>query len=134
MATSAKFLAAERTIEGPPMSMFSMTSANATPGLLRGLLEGVEIHDDHVDGLDGMLVDRGHVLRVVANVQDAAVDLGVERLDAAVEHLGEAGQVADVADCRGRRRAVPGRCLRWRPVLRRGRRGRGRSRRGRSCR
>jgi hypothetical protein len=32
MATSAKFFAAERTMDGPPISMFSMTSANATPG------------------------------------------------------------------------------------------------------
>ena len=40
----------------------------------------------------------GYVLGVVADVEDAAVDLGVEGLDAAVEHLGEAGEVADVAD------------------------------------
>ena len=32
MATSSKFFAAERTIEGPPMSMFSMISWKATPG------------------------------------------------------------------------------------------------------
>ena len=98
MATSAKFFAAERTIEGPPMSMFSMISANGDAGPLRGLLKGVEIHHHHVDGLDGVLCDGGHVLGVVADVQDAAVDLGVKRLHAAVEHLGEAGQVADVAD------------------------------------
>ncbi len=34
MATSSKFLAAERTIEGPPMSMFSITSAKLAPGLV----------------------------------------------------------------------------------------------------
>jgi hypothetical protein len=32
MATSSKFLAAERTMEGPPMSMFSMRCPKATPG------------------------------------------------------------------------------------------------------
>ena len=32
------------------------------------------------------------------HVEEAAVDLGVEGLDAAVEHLGEAGEVADVGD------------------------------------
>ena len=80
------------------MSMFSMTSAKADAGLVRGLLEGVEVDDDHVDGLDGVLGDGGDVLGVVADVEDAAVDLGVEGLDAAVEHLGEAGEVADVAD------------------------------------
>ncbi len=34
---------------------------------------------------------------VVAPVQDAAVNVGVQGLDAAVEHLRKAGQVADVA-------------------------------------
>jgi hypothetical protein len=33
MATSSKFLAAERTIEGPPMSIFSIIWPKATPGL-----------------------------------------------------------------------------------------------------
>ena len=36
----------------------------------------------------------GHVLRLVAAGEDAAVHRGVERLDAAVQHLREAG------DCR----------------------------------
>ena len=42
--------------------------------------------------------DGGDMLRVVADVEDAAVDLGMEGLDATVEHLGEAGEVGDVAD------------------------------------
>ncbi len=32
-ATSCQFLAAERTMAGPPMSMFSMASASVQPGL-----------------------------------------------------------------------------------------------------
>jgi len=32
MATSSEFFAAERTIDGPPMSMFSIKCPNATPG------------------------------------------------------------------------------------------------------
>ena len=39
----------------------------------------------------------GLVLGVAADMQDAAVDLGVQGLDPAVEHLGEAGEVGDVA-------------------------------------
>jgi hypothetical protein len=46
-----------------------------------------------------VLVDGGYVLGVVADVEDATVDPGVEGLDAAVEHLGKAGEVADIADC-----------------------------------
>ena len=33
---------------------------------------------------------------ILAAVEDAAVNLGVERLDAAVEHFGESGEVGDV--------------------------------------
>ena len=36
------------------------------------------------------------MLLVVANVQNAAVHLGVQRLHAAVEHLGKASQLGDV--------------------------------------
>ncbi len=80
------------------MSMFSMMSCEGDAGLGGGLLEGVEVDDDHVDGLDAVRVDGGDVLGVAADVEDAAVDVGVEGLDAAVEHLGEAGEVGDVAD------------------------------------
>ena len=44
-----------------------------------------------------MLGDRSHVLFIVANMQDAAMHLGMKRLHAPVEHLGKAGQIADVA-------------------------------------
>jgi hypothetical protein len=37
------------------------------------------------------------MFRVVANMKDSAVDLRVQRFDTAVEHLGEAREVADVA-------------------------------------
>ncbi len=44
-----------------------------------------------------MLRDGCLVLGVAADVQDAAVDLGVQGLHPAVEHLGEAGEVGDIA-------------------------------------
>src|SRR3989442_9020746 len=46
---------------------------------------------------DPVLVERFRVRGNVAPREDAAVDLRVERLDAAVEHLGEASDVCDVA-------------------------------------
>ena len=108
--------------------------AEGDAGLGGGLLEGVEVDDDHVDGLDAVRGDGGLVFAIAADVEQAAVDLGVEGLDAAVEHLGKAGEVADVLARRGRLRAAPGRCRRWRPVRRQSLPGRGQSRPGRSCR
>jgi len=42
--------------------------------------------------------DRRLVADVAANVEQAAVNAGVQGLDASVEHLGKAGQFADVLD------------------------------------
>ena len=84
------FLAAPRIMLGPPMSMFSMASSNGHARLGHGLLEGVERHHHEVDRAYAMGLERLHVSRHVAPREDAAVDLRVERLDAAVEHLGEA--------------------------------------------
>ncbi len=67
-------------------------------GLGRGFLEGVEIHDDHVDGGDAVLGDGGDVLGIFAAMEDAAVDFGMKRLDAAVEHFRESGEFGDVFD------------------------------------
>ena len=43
-----------------------------------------------------MLRQRPHVLGVAANRQNAAGDLGVQRLHAPVEHFGKAGDLGDV--------------------------------------
>ena len=63
-----------------------------------GGLKGVEVDDDEVDGFDAVRFDGGEVFGVGADVEDAAMDAGVKGFDAAVEHLGEAGEVGDVAD------------------------------------
>ena len=63
-----------------------------------GLFEGVEVDDDHVDGLDTHVGDGLHVLGNVPPCQDSGVDLGVESLDAAVEHLGESGDLGHLDD------------------------------------
>ena len=49
-------------------------------------------------GCDAVFGDGGHVLGIFAAMQDAAVNFGVQRLDAAVEHFGEAGEFGDVFD------------------------------------
>ena len=93
--------------------------AEGNAGLRRGLLERVEVDDDHVDGLNLMRGDGGFVFRVAANVKEPAMDPRVQRLYAAVEHLGKAGEIADVLYCQARPRAERERCRRWRPVQRR---------------
>ena len=78
------------------MSMFSIDVFELHARLGGGLLEGVEIDHDHVDGLDAVLADGGAMLLLAADVQDAAVHLGMKRLHPAVEHLGEAGEIGDI--------------------------------------
>src|SRR5580700_5953489 len=64
-----------------------------------GFFEGVEIDHDHVDRLDAMLGYGGGVRGILAAMQDASVNFGMQRLDATVEHFREAGEVGDVFDC-----------------------------------
>lgn len=62
------------------------------------LLERVEVHHDQVEGLDAEL---GELLAVGVETEvgeDAGVDAGVQRLDAAVQALGEAGELLDLGD------------------------------------
>ena len=62
------------------------------------LLEGVEVHHHHIDHLDAVLGRLGHVGLVVALGQEAAVHARVQRLHAAVHHLGELRHVVDGRD------------------------------------
>ena len=61
-----------------------------------GLLEGVQVDNDHVDRLDALGGDGVHVLLDVPAGEDARVDHWVERLHASVQHLGEAGDLLDL--------------------------------------
>eukprot|EP00959_Pyramimonas_sp_CCMP1952_P439059 9191726-Pyramimonas_sp.AAC.2 len=63
-----------------------------------GLLEGVEVAHDQVDGANLVLLQRLHVLGVAALGQDAAMHHGVEGLDAATQHLREAGDLIHLGD------------------------------------
>jgi len=69
-----------------------------------GGAEGVEVDGQDVDRPDSRLFDCAHVRRVPPHREQAAVHGGVERLDAAVEHLREPGDRVD----RGHRHARGG--------------------------
>ncbi len=57
--------------------------------------ERVEVAADQVDPFEPKARERLHVSRLVAPREDARVDAGVQRFDAAVHHLGKSGQVGD---------------------------------------
>ena len=60
-----------------------------------GLLEGIEVHADELDGLDAVLLQGLHVCGNVAAGQDAAVYLRVKGLDTSVADFRETGYFAD---------------------------------------
>jgi hypothetical protein len=60
-------------------------------GLGHGGFKRVEVDHQQVDGVDAVVLQRRHVLGHIAPRQQAAMHLGVQGLDAAVQHLGEAG-------------------------------------------
>ncbi len=45
-----------------------------------------------------MLVHSRHVLLIFADMKDTAVNLGMKRLDAAIQHLRKAGELGNVFD------------------------------------
>ena len=71
-------------------------------GCGHGFLEWIEIHDHHVDRLDPMLLHLALMILVSAPGQDSAVNLRMQRLDATVEHLGQAGKILDGSDFHSR--------------------------------
>jgi hypothetical protein len=76
---------------------------------VEGALKVVEVHDHDVDRLDAVLVHLRSMGLELSSGQDAAEDLGVERLHPPVEHLGRAGEVRQVAHVDARRANGAGR-------------------------
>ncbi len=60
--------------------------------------ERIKIDDHQFEGQDAVFGQGPHVFGVVVAAEDAAVDLGVQRLEPPVHHLGEARVVRNVAD------------------------------------
>ena len=79
------------------MSMFSMHSSNAG-ALVDGCLERVEVDHEQVDRRDAVRLHRVGMFLVVADREQAAMHLGMQRLDPAVHHLGKTGELRDVLD------------------------------------
>ena len=63
-----------------------------------GLLEGVKVHHYHVNWRNVVFSNGCNVGGILAPVKDSAVHLGMQRLHAAVEHFGEAGNLGNVPD------------------------------------
>ena len=61
-----------------------------------GRLERIEVDHNQVDRADFMRGHGGGVFGIVAHRQQSAMDLGVQRLDPPVHHLGKAGQLGNV--------------------------------------
>ena len=64
----------------------------------RGFLEGVKIHYHHIDRRDAVFGHGAAMFRIFAAVKDSAMHLGMEGLDAPVEHFGEAGEFGNIFD------------------------------------
>ena len=67
----------------------------AGAGLAQRLAERIEVHHHHVDRHDALLGELAAVRLLGAIGEDRAVDPGMQRLDAAVEDLGRAGDRGD---------------------------------------
>ncbi len=65
-------------------------------GLGRGFLEGIKIDDDHVDGRNPVFGNGRAVPSIVPPMQNAAMHLGMQGLDAPIQHLREAGKFRNV--------------------------------------
>ena len=61
-----------------------------------GLFKGVEIDHDHVDRQNSVLGNSGDVRRILAAMQNAAMHLGMQRLDPAIEHFRKSREFGDV--------------------------------------
>ena len=61
-------------------------------------LEGIEVHDEQIDLRDVVREHGGFMLGVFADREQAAVHLGMQRLDTAVHHFRKAGEIGYVDD------------------------------------
>ena len=95
-----KFLDAARSIQAPDID-FLNGFAGLQP-LGQSALEIVKVHADEIKCLDSLFFQNGEVLGVVLVGEDAAVDVGMQRLHPAAEDFGEAGHVADRGDGQAR--------------------------------
>ena len=64
---------------------------------IRGRLhERIQVDDDDVDQAESVGLERRQIVGAIAPRENAAVQRRMQRLDAAVHHLGKAGQLGDI--------------------------------------
>src|SRR5579872_357745 len=64
--------------------------------LSRRFLECVKVHHHHVDRGDAMFSNGSNMLGIFAAVENSAVDFGMKRLNAAIEHFGESSEIGNI--------------------------------------
>jgi len=74
-----------------------MLSMRSRSSACRGFLKLVEIHADQIDLWNVMSLQGGTMFRIFANGEDAAGDLRMHGLDAAIQHLRKSGNVRDLS-------------------------------------
>jgi hypothetical protein len=79
-------LAAARTSDGPPISIF------------RGFHKRIQIDDNDVDEVQAMPLEGGQIVRTVTARENAAVHRRMKRLHAPIEHFGKSCEIRDIGD------------------------------------
>jgi hypothetical protein len=74
----------------------SVGKTRAWPG--DGGFEGIEVHDDKIDGGEALRLERLKVIGHISPRQDSGVNLGMERFDPATEDFGLAGKIGHFCD------------------------------------
>ncbi len=92
MATVALFLAAPRTMEGPPISIFSIVAASLAPERTVSA-NGYRLTTTRSNGLMPNFSSWAGMIGVGHIGENTGVDMRVERLDTAIEALGETGDL-----------------------------------------
>ena len=67
-------------------------------GTGNGLYKGVEVNDHQVDRLEIMFLHRCEVSLIVTTMKDAGMNLGMQGLHPAIEHLGKPGKMVNLLD------------------------------------
>ena len=98
------------------MSICSIRSSNLIPGLAAVSTNGYRLTTTRSTRPMPCCLASCEILGMMTPREDAAVNLGMERLDAPVHHFGEAGHVADVDHRQAPRRPGPWPCRRSRPA------------------
>ena len=73
-----------------------------------GLLEGIKVDHDQINGTDALLFDGRLVRRIAPQKKQAAVHFRVQGLEAAVEHFGVSGVITQFNDRQARLAQDPG--------------------------